>query len=95
MPDGQGRSGDIEKAIRGAEAAGLQLSQVQYFLTGETAKSVMSHKTECPELSAKERDLMVKDHVKDIQRLYDRLDVLCHSLNIRIRSQLNARRSIL
>ncbi len=71
--------GDIDKSIRAEEAAGLQLIDVEYFLTGENAKAVLKFKE--PEqdkkgLSATERNIMVKLEVREIVRLRDRLELL-------------------
>lgn len=67
--------GDIDKSMRAEFAAGIQLVDADYFLTAETAKSVMHYRGD-DSLSAKERDIMVKDSVKDTKRLRDSLELL-------------------
>lgn len=96
MPTDAGeRTADIDKSLRAAEAAGEQCADAQYFLTQATAQAILTARDLSPDLLAKERDIMVKDSVKDIQRLYDYLDVLCKVLNSRVRAGCNARRSLL
>jgi hypothetical protein len=70
-------SGDIDKAIRAEYAAGMQLVDCDFFLTGETAKAALAVREEPKnaDLSAKERDILVKVSVRDIVRLRDSLEL--------------------
>ena len=86
-------SGDIDKAMRAEFAAGIQLVDCDYFLTGETAKAVMAYKED--EKSAKERDILVKDSVKGIRRLRDSLSLLKDILIARRIAGFGARKGFL
>lgn len=84
---------DIDKSMRAEFAAGLQLVDCDYFLTGETAKSVLAAKDDGK--SAKERDILVKDSVKGIRRLRDSLSLLKEILVARRIAGFGARKGLL
>ena len=91
---------DIDFSIRKAEQAGQLLADAEYYLTQETAKAMISVRKDADSLpedatspTGTERAAIVKDWVKDIQRLVSGLEVVCRTLNSRIRSACNARRS--
>jgi hypothetical protein len=96
MPTDAGeRTKDIDRSLRSAEAAGLMLSDCQFFLTMNTAQMYTAADLAGQGNNAKEREILVKDAVKDVQRLYDYLEILTRTLNTRVRAGMNARRSIL
>lgn len=84
---------DIERSIREAEKAGELLCDAEYFLTQNTAQKLIECRMKWPDWTGPERSALVKDAVKDIQRLVSALEVICRTLNSRVRSQCNYRRS--
>ena len=87
---------DIDKALRAEEASGLQLIDVEFFLTGETAKAILSHKKkeDIEAYSANERSAMIKNEVKEIVRLRDSLELVKSILSARRIAQFGARKAM-
>lgn len=83
---------DIEKSIRAAEAAGAQLADVRYYLTGARKVAFDSIPVEVKGIG---REIAIDDKVKEIQMLYDKMENLAKSLNSRVRASCNGRRSLL
>lgn len=84
--------GDIERAMRAELAAGLQCVDADFFLTQETARAVLKYRGD-DSLSAKERDIIVKDSVKDTKRLRDSLELLREILVARRIAGFGARKN--
>ena len=85
---------DLDKALRAELAAGTELVDCEYFLTGETAKTILAHKKreDIEAYSANERNAMIKDEVKDIVRLRDSLELVKSIFSARRIAQFGARR---
>ena len=84
---------DLEKAIQNGDDAGRLLADIQSFLTQATAQAVLDVRSSFDQLGADERKLLVKNKVRDIQRIADGLAVTQSSIRSRIFSTLNANRS--
>lgn len=96
IPNDKGAlSGDIEKSIRAAEAAGAQLNRSKYYLTEAMKNAYQTCADLSPDVKGKARDILIADAVKAEQLLHDDLENLARSLNNRIRAELNSRRSLL
>ena len=87
------RTLDIDKSIRYSDMAGNLLADAEYYLSQHSAQSMLKSKTDDPNLPSKDRTYVVRDAVKDIQRIVDGLKVACRTLSSRIKSACNARRS--
>lgn len=74
------RHADEDKAIQASDDAGRLLSDCQYFLTQEIARQTLA----VTGMSAPERRAVVKDKVKDLQRLVDGIQVTATTLKSRI-----------
>ena len=87
---------DIDKALRAEEASGLQLIDVEFFLTGETAKTILAHKKreDLEAYSANERSAMIKNEVKEIVRLRDSLELVKSIFFARRIAQFGARKAM-
>ena len=87
---------DIDKALRAEVAAGLELIDCEYFLTGETAKAILDHKKreDLEAYSANERSAMIKNEVKEIVRLRDSLELVKSIFSARRIAQFGARRNM-
>jgi len=91
MPCAEDRDADIEKAIAAGHDAGKLAADSESYLTH--AKAVAMYDLLKEDLNSKQVDLGIKDRVRDIQRLADGLSVCNRTLQNRIYSSLNARRS--
>ena len=87
---------DLDKALRAELAAGTELVDCEYFLTGETAKTILAHKKreDLEAYSANERNAMIKDEVKEIVRLRDSLELLKSIFSARRIAQFGARKAM-
>ena len=87
---------DIDKALRAEIAAGLELVDCEYFLTGETAKTILAHKKreDLEAYSANERSAMIKNEVKEIVRLRDSLELVKSIFSARRIAQFGARKAM-
>ena len=96
IPTDKGDLGDdIELSIRAAEAAGAQLAKMRYYLTSALKEAMLYAREKAPEYTVKEKDILVRDYVKDIQLLHDEVENLARSLNSRVKAECNGRRSLL
>lgn len=87
------RHADMDKAIQGADDAGRLLADAESFLSQHFAQSILSMRDRYPDLSAKEREAIVRSEVRDIQRIVDGLAVTARTIKSRIMSNLNANRA--
>ena len=87
---------DIDKALRAELSTGLQLTNCEYFLTGETAKTILAHKKreDLEAYSANERSAMIKNEVKEIVRLRDSLELVKSIFSARRIAQFGARKAM-
>ena len=77
MPTEQGLlSMDLDKCIRAEGAAGLQHIDADFYLKGETAQAVITSRDLSPDISAKEREIQVRDSVKSAAKLVAQLELL-------------------
>lgn len=96
IPSDKGElSGDIELSIRAAEAAGAQLNRAAYYLTAAKKEALLTAKDLSPDAKGVAREILIADAVKSEQLLHDDLKNLAHTLNQRVRAELNSRRSLL
>lgn len=86
---------DIEKSIRAAEVSGAQLAVVKYHLTGAMADAFKDMQVNHPDVKGVGRDILIKDRVREIELLHDQIENLARSLNSRVKSECNCRRSLL
>ena len=67
---------DLDKCIRAEGAAGLQHIDADFYLKGETAQAVITSRDLSPDISAKEREIQVRDSVKSAAKLVAQLELL-------------------
>jgi len=84
---------DIEKAIQSADDSGRLLADAEQYLTHAKAQAMFAALKEHDDLTAKERELVIKDAVRQVQRLVDGLTVTSRTIHDRIFAQQNANRS--
>jgi len=87
------RHTDIEKAIQNASDAGSLLADAEGFLAHATAKAVLEIRRIHDDLDANERKALVKDAVRDVQRLVDGIAVTHRAIQSRIFANMNAGRT--
>jgi hypothetical protein len=87
---------DLDKALRAELAAGTELVDCEFFLTGETARAILDHKKreDLEAYSANERGAMIKNEVKEIVRLRDSLELLKSIFSARRIAQFGARKAM-
>lgn len=84
---------DIEKAIQNADDSGRLLADGEMYLTQAKATAMFAALKEHDDLTAKEREFVIKDAVSKIQRLVDGLAVTNRTIHDRIFASQNANRS--
>ncbi len=84
---------DLEKSIQNADDAGRLLADGEMYLTGEKAKAMFAALKEHDDLTAKEREIVIKADVAKVQRLVDGLAVTARTIHDRIFVSMNANRS--
>ena len=84
---------DLEKSIQNADDAGRLLADGEMYLTGEKAKAMFAALKEHDDLTAKEREIVIKASVAQVQRLIDGLAVTARTIHDRIFVSMNANRS--
>ena len=93
LPIGNDAAGEINTLIAAEDDASRLLADAQTFLTQATAQAVLAIKTKYPDNSADERKILVKDSVRDIQRLTDGIEVTARAMSNRRYLHMNAARS--
>jgi hypothetical protein len=84
---------DMDAAIQSADDCGRLLADAQSYLSQAKAQAMLAVLDEYEDLSAKEREFVIKDRVRKIQRLCDGLEVTERTLRSRLFSSMNANRS--
>lgn len=93
LPIGNDSRGEIDTLIAAEDDAQRLLADAQTYLTQATAVAVLFIKGKYPENSADERRILVKDAVRDIQRLADGIEVTARAMSNRRYLHMNAARS--
>lgn len=93
LPVGNDAFGEYNTLIAAEDDAQRLLADAQTFLTQATAKAVLTIKTKYPDNSADERKILVKDSVRDIQRLVDGIEVTARAMGSRRFLSMNINRS--
>lgn len=84
---------DLEAAIQNGDDAGRLRADAESFLSQYLAQAVMKFSQRRDEFTADERKALVRDSVRDIQRLVDGLTVTERTIKSRIFAAMNANRS--
>lgn len=84
---------DIQKAIAAADDAERLLADMDSFVTQFEAQAIMTVRQGNPGLTADDRRKLVKDAVRDVQRLRDGVAVTARTIRSRIYAIQNANRS--
>lgn len=87
------RHADTDECIQSESDACRLLADAESYLSQFKAQSVLAIKDKYPDLSAKEREVMLKDSIRDVQRLVDGLAVTAKTLSNRRFHSMNANRS--
>lgn len=93
LPIGNDSHGEINTLIAAEDDAQRLLADAQTYLTQATAVAVLFIKGRYPDNSADERRILVKDAVRDIQRLTDGIEVTARAMSNRRYLHMNAARS--
>lgn len=93
LPIGNDAAGELSTLILAEDDAQRMLADVHTFLTQAQAKAVLDIKTRYPENSADERRILVKDAIRDIQRLADGIEVTARGISNRRFLTMNAARA--
>lgn len=73
--------------------AGYLLADAKSYLTHERARHMSQIAKDLSELSVPEKKIILEDKTRDIQRLFDQLEVVCKSLSEMTYACMNLRRS--
>lgn len=87
------RHGDMDMAVRGSDDAGRLLADAEGFLTQYRAKAMFEALKKYSDLTSKEREFVVRDEVRMVQRLVDGMSVTYRLIHDRIYINQNANRS--
>lgn len=93
LPIGNDSHGEVNTLIAAEDDAQRLLADAQTYLTQATAVAVLFIKGKYPENSADERRILVKDAVRDIQRLVDGIEVTARAMSSRRFLSMNINRS--
>lgn len=93
IPIGNDSHGEVNTLIKCEDDAQRLLADAQTYLTQATAQAVLRIKREYDENSADERRILVKDAVRDIQRLVDGITVTAKAMSNRRYLHMNTNRS--
>ena len=93
LPIGNDSAGEINTLIAAEDNAQRLLADAQTYLTQAMAQAVLRIKREFDENSADERRILVKDAVRDIQRLVDGIAVTARAMSNRRYLHMNQNRS--
>lgn len=91
--DGIERGQDMDRAISMCDNACRLLADAESFLTHAKAQAVLSIKEKYPDFTARERERLEADTVKDVQRIYDGLEITTRTIKSRIFSAMNKNRA--
>lgn len=91
--DSAERYPDLDTLIRAEDDAGRLLADSETYLAQAQANAVLAMKERYPELSAKERETMGRDSIRDIQRLVDGMKITSRTLSNRRFLMMNVNRS--
>lgn len=75
---------DVEMAIEACDQAGRLVLEAKRFLTQAEAQAVLAMKGKYPDLSSRERGIMEKDSVKDVQLVLDSCEITQRSCLSRV-----------
>lgn len=84
---------DMELSIQHSDDAGRLLADAKSYLTQAYAQAMFAARKEHPDLTAKEREIVIEDSVRHVQRLIDGICVTVKTLNNRIYTMMNQNRS--
>jgi len=87
------RHGDLDRSIQNADDAGRLRADAEAFLVQATAQAVLAYSKRRDEFTADERKALVRDSVRDVQRLVDGLTVTERTIKNRIYALMNLNRS--
>lgn len=91
--DASERHADMDRAIQNGDDAGRLVADAEGYLIQAIAQAVMEARRLHPDLNSKEREAIVKDSVRHVQRLVDGLAVTDRSIKSRQFAMMNAGRS--
>jgi hypothetical protein len=81
------------KAIQNADDCGRLLADAESFLSQAKAKAVLAMIDDYGDLTARDREILVKNEVRGVQRLVDGIAVTERTIRSRLFSSMNANRS--
>jgi hypothetical protein len=84
---------DMDMAIQSADDCGRLLADAESFLSQAKAKAVLAMIDDYGDLTARDREILVKNEVRGVQRLVDGIAVTERTIRSRLFSSMNANRS--
>ncbi len=84
---------DIDKAIQNSDEIGRLKADADAFLTQHTAQAWLEVCKKYEEHPAKVREILVRDRVRDLQRIVDGIEITERTIKNRIYAAMNANRS--
>lgn len=93
LPVGLDAHGETNTLITSEDDANRLAADAETFLIQATAQAVLTIKTKYPDNSADERKILVKDAVRDIQRLAAGISITARTISSRRFLQMNLARS--
>lgn len=93
LPIGNDSAGEINALIANEDDAQRLLADAESYLLQAQASAMFQTRERHPDLSAKERELVAKSDVRDIQRTVDGVAVTARTISNRRYLQMNQARS--
>lgn len=83
LPIGNDAYGEISALILAEDDAQRMMADINTYVVQAQAQAVLAIKTKYPDNSADERKILVKDAIRDIQRLADGIEVTARGISNR------------
>lgn len=93
LPIGNDAHGEMNVLIENEDDAHRLLADAQTFVTQAQAQAILMIKAKYPDNSADERRVLVKDAIRDVQRLADGIEVTARGISNRRYLAMNQNRS--
>lgn len=87
------RHQDIENAIRNCDDISRIKADAESLLSQAKAQAMFAAMRNHPDFTAKEREIVIKDSIRGLQRLVDGISVTHQTIKSRIFASLNANRA--
>lgn len=87
------RHADIDMSIQNSDDCGRLLADAEGYLAHAKAQAMYAVTEKDPDISSKKMEIIIKDEIRNIQRIADGISVTSSTIRARIFAGMNANRS--